>query len=156
MRKILWLLAAVATSALAQTPQTPVFKFAVSGDSRNCGDVVMPAIASGVKQSGAEFYWHFGDFRAIYTFDEDMVPPAKLGLSPKSMFIATYLAAAWPDFIAHQLDPFGDLPVFLGIGNHELIPPATRPDWVTQSADWLASTRNRAQRLRDRPPAHKL
>ena len=33
--------------------QEHAWKFAVSGDSRNCGDVVMPAIAAGVKQSGA-------------------------------------------------------------------------------------------------------
>ncbi len=153
MSKILWLLAAV---ALAQPPATPVFKFAVSGDSRNCGDIVMPAIASGVKQSGAEFYWHLGDFRAIYTMDEDIVPPPKLGLPQKQMFITTYLAAAWPDFIAHQLDPFGDLPVFLGIGNHETIPPATRQDWLIQFADWLDSPVIRAQRLKDDPQDHKL
>jgi hypothetical protein len=32
------------------------WKFAVSGDSRNCGDIVMPAIAQGVRQSRPEFY----------------------------------------------------------------------------------------------------
>ncbi len=48
------------------------FRFAVSGDSRNCGDVVMPAIAAGVRRANASFYWHLGDFRAIYTFDEDI------------------------------------------------------------------------------------
>ena len=103
-------------SALAQDPASPTWKFAVSGDSRNCGDIVMPAIAAGVLHSGAEFYWHLGDFRAIYTFDEDMVPPAKLGLPRKPMYIASYLTAAWPDFIAHQMAPFGDLPVFLSHG----------------------------------------
>jgi hypothetical protein len=156
MRKISWLLAALTTSALAQPPATPVFKFAVSGDSRNCGDIVMPAIAAGVKQSGAEFYWHLGDFRAIYTMDEDIVPPPKLGLPQKQMFITTYLAAAWPDFIAHQIVPFGDLPVFLGIGNHETIPPATRQDWLIQFADWLDSPVIRAQRLKDDSQDHKL
>ena len=40
---------------LAQTPPTPVWKFAVSGDSRNCGDIVMPAIAGAVLKSGASF-----------------------------------------------------------------------------------------------------
>jgi len=156
MRTILWLLAAASASALAQNPAAPVFKFAVSGDSRNCGDIVMPAIGSGVKQSGADFYWHLGDFRAIYTMDEDMVPPPKLGLPPKQMFISTYLAAAWPDFIAHQILPFGDLPVFLGIGNHETIPPATRQDWLIQFADWLDSPVIRGQRLKDDSQDHKL
>ncbi len=59
----------------------PVWKFAVSGDSRNCGDVVMPAIASQVLASGATFYWHLGDFRAIYKIDEDLAPPPELHLN---------------------------------------------------------------------------
>ena len=37
--------------------------FAVSGDSRNCGDFVMPAIAARVKAQKDAFYWHLGDFR---------------------------------------------------------------------------------------------
>lgn len=116
----------------------------------------MPAIAAGVLKSGAEFYWHLGDFRAIYAFDEDMVPPAKLGLPPKPMSIASYLSNAWPDFIAHQLGPFGDLPIFLGVGNHETIPPATREAWLLQFADWLETPVLRSQRLKDDPQAHKL
>jgi hypothetical protein len=151
MRRICCLLAAFGASLTAQEPATPVFKFAISGDSRNCGDIVMPAIASGVRKSGAEFYWHLGDFRAIYTFDEDM-----MGVPPRPMLISSYLTGAWPDFIAHQLAPFGDLPVFLGIGNHETIPPATREAWLLQFADWLGSPVIRAQRLKDNPADHKL
>jgi 3',5'-cyclic AMP phosphodiesterase CpdA len=153
-------LALLCVSALAQDPATPPaatsWKFAVSGDSRNCGDIVMPAIASGALQSGAEFYWHLGDFRAIYTFDEDIIPPAKLKLPSKPMVISDYLAAAWPDFIAHQLTPFGDLPIFLAMGNHETIPPATRDAWLIQFADWLESPAIRAQRLKDNPQDRKL
>ena len=137
-----------------QTPNS--FKFAVSGDSRNCGDVVMPAIASGVRRDGAQFYWHLGDFRAIYMFDEDIVPPASLGLHAQPMTISLYESMAWPDFITHQMTPFGNLPVFLGIGNHETIPPATREAWLTQFADWLESPILRAQRLKDDPADHKL
>ena len=33
-----------------------VWRFAVSGDSRNCRDVVMPAIADGAVKDGAAFY----------------------------------------------------------------------------------------------------
>jgi len=36
--------------------------------------ICMPAIASGVLKSGANFYWHPGDFRAIFDFDDDMAP----------------------------------------------------------------------------------
>jgi hypothetical protein len=154
MRKIWWVLAMLGGTISAQDSST--FKFAVSGDSRNCGDIVMPAIASGVRQNGAEFYWHLGDFRAIYTFDEDMVPPAKLGLNTPPINIITYLTTAWPNFIAHQIMPFGDTPVFLGIGNHETIPPSTRDAWMLQFADWLGSPAVRAQRLKDNPADHKL
>jgi len=142
-------------ASLAAQPPAP-WTFAVSGDSRNCGDIVMPAIASGVISNGAEFYWHLGDYRAIYTFDEDMVPPAKLGLPAKPLTIISYQTGAWPDFIAHQLAPFGTLPVYLAVGNHETIPPASREQYLTQFADWLEAPVIQAQRLKDDPQDHKL
>jgi len=125
----------------------PAWKFAVSGDSRNCGDIVMPAIAAGVQQGGASFYWHLGDFRAIYTFDEDLEKPLN---------IITYETTAWPDFIAHQLTPFGNIPVFLTPGNHETIPPATREQYLIQFADWLTTPIIRTQRLADNPADHSI
>jgi hypothetical protein len=144
--------------ALARGPSSPAFKFAVSGDSRNCGDVVMPAIAAGARKEGVDFYWHLGDFRAVYMFDEDMLPPAKLGLPPRGipLNVSTYLASAWPDFIAHQIAPFGDLALFLAIGNHEMIAPSTREAWLIQFADWLENPIIRAQRIKDDPADHKL
>jgi len=148
-----FLLALLCATAFAQES---TWKFAVSGDSRNCGDIVMPAIAKGVLNSGAEFYWHLGDFRAIYTFDEDMVPPAQLGLHQKPVLVINYLTGAWPDFIAHQLDPFGKLPIYLVMGNHETIPPATRNAWLLQFADWVDTEMLRAQRLQDNPEDHQL
>jgi hypothetical protein len=147
----------VTHTAVAQdATAAAAWKFAVSGDSRNCGDIVMPAIARGVLQSGAEFYWHLGDFRAIYTFDEDLVPPASLGLPARPMSISQYELGAWPDFIAHQIVPFGDLPVFLTPGNHEMIPPMTRQDYLAQFADWLETPVIRRQRLKDDPQDHRL
>jgi hypothetical protein len=154
MKQLVWLAVAVGNLALGQG--TGAWKFAVSGDSRNCGDIVMPAIAQGVRQSGAEVYWHLGDFRAIYTFDEDMVPPARLGLPARPMSVSQYLTTAWPDFIAHQIVPFGNLPVFLSPGNHEFTAPMTRPDYLDQFADWLETPVLRAQRLKDDPQDHKL
>jgi hypothetical protein len=126
------------------------WRFAVSGDSRNCGDVVMPAIAKKSREDGVSFYWHLGDFRAIYDFDQDYRQ-----IHPKTN-ILDYEAAAWPDFIEHQLLPFGDLPVYLSFGNHETIPPKTRTDALLQFADWFNTPELRAQRLKDDPNAHLL
>ena len=137
----------VATLLPAQ--DLPSWKFAVSGDSRNCGDVVMPAIAASVAKSGAIFYWHLGDFRAIYTIDEDMAPPASLHLKTHTLSKADYLASAWPDFIQHQLKPFGALEVFLAAGNHETIPPKTPADYLKRFDPWLNSARLKAQRAAD-------
>ncbi|HZM09249.1 MAG TPA: hypothetical protein VFC15_03450, partial [Candidatus Limnocylindrales bacterium] len=147
------LLALCATASLgAQEPPNSAasWKFAVSGDSRNCGDIVMPAIAQGVRRDGASFYWHLGDYRAIYTFDEDY-----LHTHPAST-ISNYLAGAWPDFIQHQLQPFGDLPVFLELGNHELVPPMTKGLYIAQFADWLNQPVLQRQRLADNPNDHVL
>ncbi len=126
------------------------WRFVVSGDSRNCGDVVMPAIAAGAKANDAAFFWHLGDDRAIYDFDQDYH-----ALHPKAS-IAQYEAQAWPDFIAHQLDAFGTMPVYLAMGNHESIPPKSRIDWVSQFADWLMNPAIRKQRLADDPSDHQL
>ena len=156
MKHMRCLLILTASFALAQNRPATQWKFALSGDSRNCGDMVMPAIAHGVRQSGAEFYWHLGDYRAIFMFDEDMVPPPSLGLPPKPMTVSEYLGSAWPDFIAHQLVPFGDLPVFLAPGNHEFILPMTRADYLAQFADWLETPLLREQRLKDDQSDHKL
>jgi len=130
------------------------WKFAVSGDSRNCGNLVMPAIAASARRENAQFYWHLGDFRAISDFDEDFL--AESQYSGKRPRILAYEQVAWDDFIAHQLRPFGDIPVFLGIGNHETVPPKDRAQFVIQFADWLDSPVVRQQRLADDPDDHKL
>ena len=144
MRNFL-LLILFATSLSAQT-----WRFAVSGDSRNCGDVVMPAIAAGAQADHAAFYWHLGDFRALYKFDEDMVREAKTPFT-----ILSYQAAAWPDFIRYQLLPFGSMPLFLGIGNHELV-QRTRGDYVMQFGDWLTRPEIQQQRLADDSADHTV
>ena len=67
------------------------------------------------------------------------------------MSIAAYLDGAWRDFIDNQLAPFAPIPVYLAIGNHELILPKTRQDVVAQFADWFDAPSIREQRLRDNP-----
>jgi hypothetical protein len=40
-------------------PKEGTWRFIVSGDSRNCGDVVMPAIAAqAIERYQPSFYWH--------------------------------------------------------------------------------------------------
>lgn len=136
--------------APAQSQDEGSWTFAFSGDSRNCGDIVMPAIAERVKREHAKFYWHLGDFRAIYDFDQDYKQ-----LHPAANILG-YENDAWQDFIEHQLMPFGDTPVYLGLGNHETIPPKTRSEALQVFADWWDDPVIRAQRLAEKPSNHKL
>ncbi len=71
----------------------------------------------------------------------------------KSLTLDAYRRIAWGDFIAHQVAPFGTLPVLLGIGNHELYMSQdpllsnnqnverSRADFLAQFAYWLDSPR---------------
>ena len=129
------------------TAESEPWSFAVSGDSRNFGDVVMPAIAASAVSHHPRFYWHLGDFRIGYAVDEDIQnQPEHLG---KTIPLLEYLNLMWPDFLEHQIKPFGSLPVYLGIGNHDAVPPKTRDDFLTQFADYLDTPELRAQRLKD-------
>jgi hypothetical protein len=135
-------------AALAQEkPPTGAWRFAVSGDSRNCGDVVMPAIAASVLQHDVAFYWHLGDYRLMSAIDEDMAERYGPGLS-----LEDYHRDAWGDFISHQVAAFGLLPVYLGIGNHELYGGKTPSDFVKEFAYWLDQPELRRQRAADDPP----
>lgn len=147
---LLLALFAVATLASAQTTQAPTkdWSFAVSGDSRNCGDFVMPVIAADVRAEGDQFYWHLGDFRALYEVDQDMK-----ALHGGNLDKEEYLAHAWEDFRAHQLASFGDLPVFLGRGNHENVRPYNRARYVEFFSNDLNRPEIAAQRTADGPGA---
>ena len=138
----------------AQTPpQAPAadatWHFVVAGDSRNCGDVIMPAIAEAAKTNGARFYWHLGDWRAIYNFDEDMVQAAVMAGTP--LQIQSYLKGAFKDAIDNQLKAFDDrgVGVFVGIGNHETTWPMTRGAFVKAFKPYLDLPAIRDQRLKD-------
>ena len=134
-------------SALTQAQSADAtWTFAVSGDSRNCGDFVMPAIAAKVKAERDVFYWHLGDFRAMSSPDQDMVAllPAGTQLSK-----ADYQQRAWDDFLEHQIASFGSLPVFLGRGNHETVAPMTRDIYIAKFASFLSRPEIEAQRKAD-------
>jgi len=133
----------LAASVAQQSPRKS-WQFAVSGDSRNCGDVVMPAIAKKVLARKTEFYWHLGDFRIGYDVDEDMQP--RLG---DRMPINEYHKIAWDDFIEHQVAPFTPIPIHLGIGNHETYMNENTPDgqelshaeFITKFSKWLGGSK---------------
>jgi hypothetical protein len=133
----------------ATAPPETTWRFAVSGDSRNCGDVVMPAIAAEVKKQAAVFYWHLGDFRYMASIDEDMrCGPRHLDGLPGHI---QYGLSAWKDFRENQADSFGSIPVFLGIGNHEMIFHTNTEDFLKDFANWLDSPVLHAQRIKDDP-----
>jgi hypothetical protein len=128
------------------------WRFIVSGDSRNCGDVVMPAIAAHSAQFAPSFYWHLGDLRAIYKVDEDMAfAAAKNG---QVLTCDNYERLAWSDFIANQIAPFGQVPFYVGIGNHEIMAPkpTTEDPFKRQFADWLDQPALQQQREKDKEP----
>jgi hypothetical protein len=136
------------TNPPAHAAPTP-WNFVVSGDSRNCGNVVMPAIAAGAKKDHAAFYWHLGDLRFIYGPDEDYKAEPEHRDQPVDK--ESYLKNAWPDFVESQITPFAPLPFFLGIGNHETAAPKTRAEFTSFFSRWLDAPVLRQQRLADNP-----
>jgi hypothetical protein len=138
------LLAATLTSS-AQTNDA-TWSFAVSGDSRNCGDFVMPALAAEVKAEHDAFYWHLGDFRWMTDPDQDLLSMLPKG---KSLSTSEYRRIAWDDFLTHQMSAFGQVPVFLGRGNHENVAPMTRESYIAKFASFLDRPEIAAQRKED-------
>lgn len=149
-------------SVTTQLSPTSTWTFAVSGDSRNCGDVVMPSIAADVSKHAPQFYWHLGDFRFIALVDEDMQcalahepqRPAYQYMWKDEQQLLNYERSelskvqerlayekhAWENFTQHQVDAFGrhNIPVYLGIGNHEMILHRDHDDFVKVFRNWLS------------------
>ncbi len=150
------LFALAVSAALLPGQSTPAatgstWTFAVSGDSRNCGDYVMPAIAARVKGEGDQFYWHLGDFRRMSAEDEDMLA-AEPATGKRTL--EEYRKVAWDDFLQHQMASFGDFPVFLGRGNHEVGgQPNSRELYRTKFASYLSRPEIVAQDEKDKSGA---
>ncbi len=150
----------LASVASGQASPKVVWAFAVSGDSRDCGDLVMPKIARAIESEAdgppAELYWHLGDFRRMYDIDCDILkrrhpsydcrtrPPGQLDRFEMS----EYLDTAWDDFIERQLGSFRKTPVLLAIGNHELY-GRTRDDYRGAFRRWLLQAPIHEQRVLD-------
>jgi len=153
-------LSVLAPVALVQALPPVAWAFAVSGDSRDCGDLVMPKIARAIETDAAgppaELYLHLGDFRRMHAIDCDILkrrhpsydcesrPPDQLD----RFETAEYLDSAWDDFIERQLGGFRKTPVFLTIGNHELY-GRTRDDYRRAFRPWLAQAPVPQQRALD-------
>lgn len=137
------LLSTVPVLSSAQAGGT--WSFAVSGDSRNCGDFVMPAIAARVKAEHDAFYWHLGDFRWMSQPDQDLLSMTPGGSLSKS----EYQKIAWDDFLKRQMASFGSTPVFLGRGNHEAVPNMTREGYIAKFSSFLDRPEIAAQRRKD-------
>jgi hypothetical protein len=145
---VLFVFAATAHASGKSRAKEKVWHFAVSGDSRDCGDLIIPKIAASIEQARAqtpaEFYWHLGDLRALYREDCDMLlrrdPTAKCppdaGKGTETYPFSLYLEDAWDDFIKNQITPFGRTPYIIGIGNHELI-NRPRDYFKLKFARWL-------------------
>jgi hypothetical protein len=142
----------VSASEADPTPDADWY-FSVSGDSRDCGDIIMPKIARAIadrQNTPAQFYWHLGDFRAIYRVDCDIIKRTDptFQCPATSRPPTSYIQSAWDDFIEHQVRPFGQTPVFLGIGNHELI-GFTRDQYREKFREWLEQDALEKQRTKD-------
>ena len=149
---ILFALVATTAVGVAQTPAS-TWTFAVSGDSRDCGDFVMPAIAKQVLAEKDLFYWHLGDFRNIKKPDQDLVSMLPPG---PPIGIDEYHKIAWDDFLTRQIGSFGDLPVYLGRGNHESIDPMTREGYIAKFSGFLNRPDIVAQRKIDEEAEQKV
>jgi hypothetical protein len=159
IRRLIFALAVASLSAqmasAQQQPANGTWHFVASGDSINCGDVVMPGIAQTAKKNNAAFYWHLGDLRRTSGFDQDMRHQPEHIAKPLS--ILEYERIAWQDFIENQIAPFGLIPFLVGIGNHETVPPVkTREDFILQFSDWLDTPMLLAQRLQDDSRDHRV
>ena len=144
----LLLLAALSFAPKITAAQTAgaTWTFAVSGDSRNCGDFVMSAIAAKVKAENDAFYWHLGDFRWLTLADQDM---EALQPGGKELSHFAYQQLAWDDFLTHQMAAFGAFPVFLARGNHENVHPMTREGYIAKFSSFLNRPEIVAQRVAD-------
>ena len=119
----------------------------------------MPAIAASAQQYGVRFYWHLGDFRANYNIDEDISRRPEYQSKSLALSLEDYRRMAWQDFKDHQLMPFDPVPVFLGIGNHELGDPLnvvhTRDEYIDAFRKWLDQPPIAQTRLADDPSDSK-
>jgi hypothetical protein len=158
---MIFLVVCAVSPLLAEETAEEPWYFAVSGDSRDCGDLIMPKIARDVEAhratTPARFYWHLGDFRRLYGPDCDVAkrshpdwncakrPEGELGFDEMNQ----YLDLAWDDFLERQIAPFGETTVFLGIGNHELAAGRTRGEFRRQFQPWLTSAPIHLQRVKE-------
>jgi len=158
------LAALVLLAVVAPAAPPSSWYFAVSGDSRDCGDVIVPRIASAVAarraEAPAQFFWHLGDFRRTSDLDCDVATRLAPSFDCKTRgnqdevlprdAMGPYLDSEWDDFLERQVRPFGALPVFLTVGNHELYSERTRDEYRAKFRRQLTQEPIHRQRLLDK------
>jgi len=107
----------------------------------------MPAIAADAKKHDIAFYWQLGDLRRTSGPDEDFV--AEKAREGQPADLAEYHKDEWDDFVQNQIQPWGDTPYYLGIGNHEVASPKNREAFVEKFHDYLDRPDVHEQRLKD-------
>ena len=81
--------------------------------------------------------------------DEDILNRPEHLATP--LTIDQYHAIEWQDFMDNQMAPFGSIPFLVGIGNHEVVFPKTRVEFLSKFEPWLDTPPLRAQRREGHP-----
>jgi hypothetical protein len=74
-------------------------------------------------------------------------------LKHEKLSCSVYQLRAWDDFIENQIKAFDGIPFYLGIGNHEVMPPKNGDAFKRQFRAYLDIPQLRQQRLADGEPA---
>jgi hypothetical protein len=81
--------------------------------------------------------------------DEDYAASHKISNPKDPEVLAAYQKDAWSDFTVNQLQRFGKTPVFLALGNHEVIRPMTHAGVLATFVNRFNAPAIRKQRERD-------
>jgi hypothetical protein len=125
------------------------FSFTVAGSSSDCGDVVMPAIAAAARRTQTRFHWHLGESRNGTTPDRDFLMERRYQTTATAPNRGDYQHLAIADAIEHQFRPFGDLPLYIGIGGRDDVRPMSRLEYRVALKERLDRPELAAQRAAD-------
>ncbi len=143
------LLAQGAAAAAPAEPRAARWSFTVAGSSSDCGDLVMPAIAAAARRTQARFHWHLGESRNGTTPDRDFLMERRYQTTATAPNRGDYQHLAIGDAIEHQFLPFGDLPLYIGLGGRDDLRPMSRLEYRVALRERLDRPELAAQRATD-------